>query len=53
VFLYGPTTSTGGGVVIPAGILELVIGTGSTTGTWRHYMRYEPLHPAAVVTALF
>lgn len=53
VFLHGPTTSTGGGVVVPAGIVELVIGTGSTTGTWRHYMRYEPLHPNATVTAAF
>lgn len=53
VFLWGPTTSTGGGVVVPAGVIDLVIGVGSTTGTWRHYMRYVPLHPDATVTAAF
>jgi len=50
VALWGPTTSTGGGVVVPAGIITTVIGVGSTTGTWRHYMGYLPLAPGAVVS---
>jgi hypothetical protein len=36
-------------IIIQQGTLTSVIGAGSTTGTWRHYMRYQPLHPDAVV----
>lgn len=36
-------------ITVPAGLLELVIGVGSTTGTWRHYMRYVPLTPDSFV----
>lgn len=32
-----------GTVVIPAGTIKAVIGVGSTTGTWAHYIRYKPL----------
>lgn len=46
-------TSTAHGMVVPAGIIEMVIGTGSTTGTWRHYLRYRPMSRGIVVTALF
>lgn len=28
---------------VPAGTLQIVIGTGSTTGTWRHHLRWQPL----------
>lgn len=49
VALWGPTTSTGGGVYIPAGVIKTTIGTGSTTGTFRHYMRYVPLSPSSSV----
>jgi hypothetical protein len=45
-------TSTAHGMVVPAGIIETVIGTGSTTGTWRHYMRYRPMARGIVVTAV-
>lgn len=31
------------GIIVPEGIIEIVIGTGSTTGTWRHFIRYRPL----------
>ncbi len=31
------------GIIVPAGILEIVIGVGSTTGTWRQFLRYQPL----------
>ncbi len=54
VALQGPTTSTGGSVIIPAGILALVIGgADTTTSTWRHIMRWIPLGPAVTVTAAF
>jgi hypothetical protein len=46
-------TSTAHGMTIPAGIIEMVIGTGSTTGTWSHHLRYRPLARGIVVTALF
>lgn len=45
--------TTAAGMIIPAGIIEMVIGTGSTTGTWRHYLRYRPLGPNITVTAAF
>ena len=31
------------GLYIPTGTIKLVIGVGSTTGTWRHLLRYRPL----------
>ena len=31
------------GIIVPAGIIEIVVGVGSTTGTWRHFIRYQPL----------
>lgn len=39
------------GIIVPAGIIEIVIGTGSTTGTWKHFMRYRPLVSSVLVTA--
>ena len=36
-------------MVIPAGTIAAVIGVGSTTGTWRHYLRYQPLGPGVRV----
>jgi hypothetical protein len=42
-----------GSVVVPAGTLKLTIGTGSTTGTWKHYIRYRPLSPGTTVVAAF
>lgn len=39
------------GVIFPDGQLKLVIGVGSTTGTWTHYIRYRPLQPGAYVKA--
>jgi hypothetical protein len=41
------------GVRFPSGDLKSVIGVGSTTGTWRHYLKYEPLEQGAYVTAAF
>lgn len=54
VALAGPTTSTGGGIYVPAGIITMVIGgADSTTGTYKHFMRYRPVAPGAIVTAAF
>jgi len=40
------------GIIVPAGILEIVIGTDSTTGTWKHFLRYRPLVSSVQVSAL-
>lgn len=54
VALQGPTTSTGGSVIIPAGILKMVIGGADTTvTTFKHVMRWIPLAPGVSVTAAF
>lgn len=37
-------------ITVQPGTLKLVIGVGSTTGTWRHYMRYKPLSPDVAVS---
>jgi hypothetical protein len=37
-------------IIVPAGIIEIVIGVGSTTGTWRHFMRYKPLAEGVTVS---
>ena len=39
------------GVRVPSGALKITIAVGSTTGTWRHYLRYEPLEDGAYVVA--
>jgi len=31
------------------GTIKLVIAVGSTTGTWKHYLRYKPLSPSSTV----
>ena len=38
------------GVHFPAGTLKVVIGVGSTTGTWKHYLRYSPFAAGATVS---
>lgn len=38
-------------VIVQAGTIEMVIGVGSTTGTWKHYLRYRPFDPTVTVTA--
>lgn len=51
-------TAAGGGlllsiqtnkIIVKDGTLKLVIGVGSTTGTWKHLLRYKPLTPSATV----
>lgn len=39
------------GIIVPAGIIEIVVGVGSTTGTWKHFMRYRPLVSSVQVSA--
>src|SRR3972149_771821 len=54
VALAGPTTSTGGGIYVPAGIITMVIGgADTTTSTWQHFMRWYPLGPGISVAAAF
>jgi hypothetical protein len=36
-------------MVVPAGTIAAVIGTGSTTGTWKHYLRWQPLSSGVTV----
>ncbi len=54
VALAGPTTSTGGGIYVPAGIITMVIGSAdTTTGTYKHFLRWIPLARGVTVTANF
>jgi hypothetical protein len=39
------------GIIVAAGIIKVTIGVGSTTGTWRHHLRYRPLRRGVTVTA--
>jgi hypothetical protein len=38
-----------GGIVVPAGTITAVVGVGSTTGTWTHFIRYRPLAKGVTV----
>lgn len=42
-------TNVANRIVVKDGTVTLVIGTGSTTGTWKHYLRYKPLAPNVTV----
>jgi hypothetical protein len=37
------------GIIVPAGIITTVVGVGSTSGTWRQFIRYIPLAPGVSV----
>jgi len=37
-------------IVVQAGTIKAVIGVGSTTGTWKHYIAYYPLAPGVTVS---
>lgn len=39
-----------GTIYAPAGTIKVVIGVGSTTGTWRHRIRYKPLVSGVTVS---
>jgi hypothetical protein len=50
----GPTTSTGGGIYVPAGIITTTIGSGPTvTATYQHFMRWIPMARGVTVTPAF
>lgn len=49
----GTAISQAGSIVVPVGIITLVIGVGSTTGTWTINMRYKPLDRGVTVTAAY
>jgi len=36
-------------IIVKEGTLKIVIAVGSTTGTWKHYLRYKPLGPSSMV----
>jgi len=36
-------TNVANRITVQPGTIKLVIGTGPTTGTWAHYLRYRPL----------
>ena len=40
----------GGGITMPAGLIKAVVGVGSTTGTWKHTMRYRAIGLGASVS---
>lgn len=42
--------NVGNRVVVQDGTISIVVGVGSTTGKWKHYLRYRPLSPTANVT---
>lgn len=37
-------------IIVKNGTITIVIGTGSTTGTWKHYLRFTPLAAGTVVS---
>jgi len=41
---------TARGINMLGGLIQAIIGVGSTTGTWRHYLRYRPLEAGATVS---
>lgn len=44
-------TNVANRIIVKSGTIKLVVGTGPSTGTYRHYMRYKPLSPNVTVTA--
>lgn len=42
-------TNVSNRISLKDGAIKLVIGVGSTTGNWTHYLRYYPLSPGASV----
>lgn len=52
--IYAPTgvslSTTARGVIFLNGSITIIVGVGSTTGTWKHYLRYKPLEHGAYVS---
>ena len=50
----GVVASPWGDLRVPGGAtIKLIIGTGSTTGTWAHYIEYRQLESGAIVLPAF
>jgi hypothetical protein len=43
-------TNAANRISVQPGTIQMVIAVGSTTGTWKHYLRYVPKAPGVVVT---
>jgi hypothetical protein len=41
------------GILVPAGIIQTVVASGPTTGTFRHYLRWRPMKAGASVAPAF
>jgi hypothetical protein len=41
------------GIIVPEGIITTTIAVGSTTGTFKHFMRWRPMGAGATVTPAF
>ena len=41
------------GIIVPTGAIKLGVTVGSTTGTWKHYIRWEPLEAGAYILPAF
>jgi hypothetical protein len=39
-----------GTILAPAGAIKIVVAVGSTTGTWKHFIRYKPLAVGVTVS---
>lgn len=45
-------TNVSNRIIVKDGTLKLVVGTGPSTGTYKHRLRYKPLSPNVTVTAV-
>jgi hypothetical protein len=43
----------GNGIRVVPGTITLIVGVGSTTGTWAHYIMYQPIEPGATIQMAF
>lgn len=46
----GPNLGMTAPVTAPIGTIDIDVAIGSTTGTWRHFLRYEPIAKGVTVT---
>ncbi len=43
------TSNSAGSVILPAGTIKITVAVGSTTGTWKHFLRWKPLTTGVTV----
>lgn len=43
-------TNVANRITVQPGTIQMVIGVGSTTGTWKHFLRYKPLGTGVTVS---